>query len=763
MKLFGMEVTRAKAAPASMPVPAESIAWAIKSGLAATRYNYEYDIGPERLTSTSIIAAVLGWILRTFPEAPVVVKKRVDPNTYEIVDEHGMAVRIEEPNPWYSSIELWNGTLADWWLDGNAYWLKYRDAAYGVEELWWCPSWMIEPKGPTNPDNRNWIEHYEYKPAPARRLKLDPKDVVHFRNGLDPRNPRKGLSRVKALFREVASDEEASNFTASILRNMGVPGLVVSPRPKGAGDKDVDYYPDQDEADAMKEYFRESFTGDRRGDVAVSRTPVELLQFGFSPEQLDLRNIRRIPEERVSGVVGVAAIVAGLGAGLERSTFANYAEAREASYEENIIPTQRSFSAVLKSQFLPDFERDITPFRVAFDTSDVRILQEDKNSETARIISQFQGSIITLAEARGQLGWDFEPEHEVLSVQLNRELVPIALLGQYSSLDQTPEAQNPSRDASNELPPKARALLPAPNGNGKVKSNRRRNIRRDRHVAQLERYRRQAERRLHADMTDIFDELGQTVSDTFVRVMGQMGIKQRMGETLVDFGVPFATPTTIDEFIDSFVQLTDIERAVLKAQNLTIEALIKMRRFLGELTFIEAGDFFEDVMVWNDDNPRVAEVLNNARNRARQIRLEDSIMNSVRRTLHDNLPPPQEPGKWYRQDVDWDVRKVAKSMWQIIRTNDVINVISRTETQVASNELRLVSYEISGDVEAVILYDNLIGYDDEECMARDGEVYTFEQASQEVATEHPNGTLTFGPVVREFSGVWRPIYGEGER
>jgi hypothetical protein len=44
-----------------------------------------------------------------------------------------------------------------------------------------------------------------------------------------PDNPRRGSSPLRSVLREVFTDNEAADFTASLLRNMGVPGLLVSP------------------------------------------------------------------------------------------------------------------------------------------------------------------------------------------------------------------------------------------------------------------------------------------------------------------------------------------------------------------------------------------------------------------------------------------------------------------------------------------------------------------------------------------------------
>ena len=47
--------------------------------------------------------------------------------------------------------------------------------------------------------------------------------------GIDPNNTRKGLSPLASLYREIFTDDEAANMTASLMRNIGVPGVVLSP------------------------------------------------------------------------------------------------------------------------------------------------------------------------------------------------------------------------------------------------------------------------------------------------------------------------------------------------------------------------------------------------------------------------------------------------------------------------------------------------------------------------------------------------------
>ena len=159
---------------------------------------------------------------------------------------------------------MWQSTLVDYFVDGNAYWIKVRNGLGEVVELWWCPHWTIRPEG----DENTFIQHYVYKPG-STPMTIYPEDVIHFRFGHDADNPRLGRAALKSVLREIYTDEEAANFTASLLRNMGVPGLVVSP---DTGAKS----PTPEDVKATKAYIKERFTRDGRGNALVMSGPTKI-------------------------------------------------------------------------------------------------------------------------------------------------------------------------------------------------------------------------------------------------------------------------------------------------------------------------------------------------------------------------------------------------------------------------------------------------------------------------------------------------------
>lgn len=379
--------------------------------LGATDYNYRRIAGSGQ--SNSAVQAVVKWVCRTFPEAPLLMRQRQRDGTIDVLDDHPLVAILERPNPYYSGLDLWTGLLSDLLLTGNAYWVKVRSGGNRVVELWWVPAAQMEPRWPD--DGRPpFISHYEYQ-VDGQLYEIDAADVIHFRDGFDPSNVRKGLSPLTSLLREIATDDEASNFTASMLRNMGVPGVVLSPAEStSATDADLE---------EVKVKFVQTFGGDNRGKPLVLRGPTNVAVLSFNPEQMQLRDLRRIPEERITAIYGVAAVVVGLGAGLDRSTFSNMAEAREAAYESMLIPLQRQILATLQHALVPDFG-DPRLLRLGFDYSAVRVLQDDQNALMTRAVQGFQGGLLTRAEARQLVGEEAEPVDEVFALPSTYTVLP---------------------------------------------------------------------------------------------------------------------------------------------------------------------------------------------------------------------------------------------------------------------------------------------------------------------------------------------------
>lgn len=359
--------------------------------------------GLVRPDASSIVLACVRWVQRTFTEAPPILELWVaDREDWEQHQRDQLLDLLGKPNTYYGGATLWKATVADLMLSGTAYWIKVRSSSGRVVQLWWAAASMMEPM-PDERDDTVFISYYRYSPGVGAPQKLRVEDVIQFRDGIDPFNPRKGLSPMKSLFREIFTDDEAANMTASLLKNMGIPGVVISPEQGTIG---------QAAAEQIKAKFKQDFTGDNKGEPLVMEGSTKIQTFGFSPEQMQLRSLRGIPEERITAVLGVNAAVVGLGAGLATTKVgATLREYREEAFESTIIPMYREMAAELTHQLLPDFKND--GWRVQFDLSKIRVLQDDENKRAERLGKMLDSGGITVAEYRRGLGYIVLPEHEM--------------------------------------------------------------------------------------------------------------------------------------------------------------------------------------------------------------------------------------------------------------------------------------------------------------------------------------------------------------
>lgn len=352
-------------------------------------------------TKNSAVVASLKWATRAFVEAPIVTQ-RFSNGKYEAVPGHSASALLRKPNEFMSGTALWSAVITSLMLDGNAYIVKVRNASGRVIELWYVSHTQISPAtSKANPEL--YISHYEYK-ANGLIYNIPVTDVIHIKDGVNPDNPRLGFSGLASVIREILTDNECSVYSHSILKNFGVTGFTVSPK----GDSVID----EDNAAIIKAKLQAQFTGERRGEPLVLSQAVDITTNGHSPEQMALDKMRSIPEQRITAVLGIPAMVLGLASGNEQRTYANMAEARESVYESWIIPTYRNIAETLTNQLLPEFGNPSTE-RIIFDISEIRVLQEDSNKYSDRVLRQWQAGAITRGEARQALGYQTMPEDDI--------------------------------------------------------------------------------------------------------------------------------------------------------------------------------------------------------------------------------------------------------------------------------------------------------------------------------------------------------------
>lgn len=380
-------------------------------------------------SGNSAVEACLRTLIAGFVEPPLVHSVLVDGQP-DLDPFHPMVDLVEQPNPYMTGILLWTATLTATHVGGNAYWFKQRNLAGRVMELWPLNPGTVTPKDASGslatPEEKAaaragagpFIAYYEYRPGTSP-IRLEPEDVIHFRMGMDPENPRLGRGPLQTVLREVLTDEEAGQFATSLLSNMGVPGVILSPKDPN------DFGPTPTEAEEMGRVWMDRFGGRNRGRPYITRGgAMDVTVVSFTPEQMNFTTLRRLPEERISAVLGVPAILAGLGAGLDRATYSNAGELREFFTEQKLAPLWRDTAQVLTQHLLSEWLPGPGE-RAAWDLSQVRALQDDQDALFKRWTDAVRAGTATVGDFRRAVGLDTTDADEVYLRPASMMEVPV--------------------------------------------------------------------------------------------------------------------------------------------------------------------------------------------------------------------------------------------------------------------------------------------------------------------------------------------------
>lgn len=355
----------------------------------------------------SVVSICLSQTAALHIEAPPVIQRRKQESgktVWHDEPDHPLGALLANPNEWYGFEALMAATILSWNVDGNAYWFLDVDRLNNVKALYYIPHFQMSPMADKyNPDGKKLITYYEYRAPGQMPVEFAPEQILHFRNGIDPGNMRRGLSPLGAQIRHVVGDNLASAYSAGLLNNSGVPSLVLVP------DTDTKEGPTVAQKQALRDSVQ-SFTGDDAGRVLVLPRKLDVKTIGFSPEQLALDKLASLPVSRICAALGADPMVFGLPS--ESKTYDNIGKATEGYYEKKIKPDHKSLGAQFTHQVLNRVLAE-TDLRLGWDYSGVAWLSEDEDRLWKRVTDSYARGAITRAQAQEALGYEAKPEDEI--------------------------------------------------------------------------------------------------------------------------------------------------------------------------------------------------------------------------------------------------------------------------------------------------------------------------------------------------------------
>lgn len=393
---------------------------------------------------SSLVAAGVTWLANTLPEPDLQVKKEFlrkragkkrDDN---VIETHALYKLMDRPNPEESGSNLWKSFAYSWIIRGNVYFIKIRNDFGQVVRLYYEPHfkvkarWVNDKQGeyitadrsesvasvPRSDSPSLKINYYEIERSQGR-FRVEPDDVIHFRDGQDPWNDRYGISRLQTILRDIYGDSAVAAYAADLLGGNGVIPYVL-----GIDDKEGGL--SQEDLQNIKTKLLAQTTGQNAGQPLVVSSRVTFNRTGLTPAELDLRASRYMAQEIFSQVTGIPSIVLNFGSGMERSIYHNMSEADRRAVTSYLQPLWWHIAQELTHQLLRDIDSDESHF-VEFDLSEVGALQENENDLWTRIGQAYQDGLLKRSEARMAIDYEADPKgaDDVYLVRAGSETVTL--------------------------------------------------------------------------------------------------------------------------------------------------------------------------------------------------------------------------------------------------------------------------------------------------------------------------------------------------
>ena len=317
--------------------------------------------------------------------------KVYDRKTDEIIKEHDIEEFFREPTPGLTETDFWKASVMYLKIAGVLAWEKETKNNGGLKAIWpMMPQYCSYKRG--EGALLRTIQYQPYTGLPAYNV---PRENVLLFMYQDPQYfGLKPLSPTAVLADIIKVDNDMTKLVSNFLRN----GAFVS------GLLKTEQVINEQDAKFARERWQESHGGpNNAGQVAVMGKGLEFQSAGQSFREMVFPEVDARSETRICQGYGVKPILVSAKVGMDRSTFSNYEQAREAWYEENVFNEWAYLSQCITRDILPHFDKNPN-HEVRFDIRNVMALEKRRNEREENIINKAKANLITRDEARVKLG-----------------------------------------------------------------------------------------------------------------------------------------------------------------------------------------------------------------------------------------------------------------------------------------------------------------------------------------------------------------------
>jgi HK97 family phage portal protein len=365
-----------------------------------------------------VVHACIRVIADIMASVPLVVL--ADRGDYEskVGEEHPLQQLLDYPGPRFTARQFRARFAVDFLGYGNAFFVMERTS----------PNRPPQFLRPVNPESMQqvWIDpegdprRYDYANWAGIMVNVLTEDMLHFRD-LEMGRPFEadvfGYPRGATAIASVLADNEATQYVRQVVTNDGTPTFAVIMSDEATAD----------DALAMQErYSARVVDRGKRGKPAFFGSVKDIKPIGFTLNDLEFPDLRRISREDICAAFGVDPRMIGIGSASSDGGLSGiqYAEARARLVQHTIEPMFAAFEDELNHWLAPEFG-DVY---VCYDKDILRDLVENDIETSERVRAEFQSGLRTWEESRTALKLSPLPEPTDSILRMGgQELIPAAL------------------------------------------------------------------------------------------------------------------------------------------------------------------------------------------------------------------------------------------------------------------------------------------------------------------------------------------------
>lgn len=302
--------------------------------------------------------------------------------------DHPMQTLLDRPNEFWSRGEMWRSVESRLALWGSAFIALGRDDRGAVNALW--PLSPYDVRVLVSDDGRR-VRGFIHETAEDRRAYL-PEDVVWFRR-FNPMSSFAGFSSLAPARAAVDMGSEALRFNRRFFMNSALPSdlVLLMDAPLSHDQLDEIY-------DGLDRRFQES-SGAQRPIVLGSG--MDMKRLGVSHREMEFVAALEWSVEEVARAFGVPKVFL---SEFEDATLSNVRTMEQFLWRNTVIPELRMLEDGLNLHLAPHFAEFPGQLAARFDLSSIEAVQESATDRSRRLISLVKSGIMSVEEARGEMG-----------------------------------------------------------------------------------------------------------------------------------------------------------------------------------------------------------------------------------------------------------------------------------------------------------------------------------------------------------------------